>query len=156
MADLTTAIPMLRDSAVAVLRIHTKRPEITKKGKTRPAEFQLSGSAFYRNKENSLDGLWQFLDNEGIEPLFYKEERHDDGTEANEDADNNKQAATDFENEVHPEDEEGKTINHDAIKEVILLKYMMWMMIEYMFIKLGLFIGITLVMYHPFRRLVVH
>lgn len=79
--------------------------------------WRISGSAFYRNKENSLDGLWQFLDNEGIEPLFYQEERHDDGTEANEDAENiNKQAATDFENEVHPEDEAGRTINYDAIK----------------------------------------
>jgi hypothetical protein len=47
MVELTIAIPLLRDSAVAVLRIHTKRPEITKKGKTRPAEFQLSfGSGF--------------------------------------------------------------------------------------------------------------
>ena len=47
MAELTTAIPILRDSTVAVLRIHTKRPEMTRKGKTRPAEFQLSfGSGF--------------------------------------------------------------------------------------------------------------
>lgn len=47
MAELTIAIPMLRDSAVAVLRIHTKRPEMIKKGKTRPAEFKLNfGSGF--------------------------------------------------------------------------------------------------------------
>lgn len=47
MADLTTAIPILRESAVAILRIHTKTPERTRKGKTRPAEFGLSfGSGF--------------------------------------------------------------------------------------------------------------
>lgn len=85
--------------------------------------WRISGSAFYRNKGNSLDGLWQFLNNEGIEPLFYKEERQDDGTQANEDVENNnKQAATDLESEVHLGDKKGRTIKHDAIKSGDIVK----------------------------------
>ena len=48
MADLNTAIPTVRDSVAAVLRIRMTRPEMVKKGKVRPAQFQasLGGSAF--------------------------------------------------------------------------------------------------------------
>ena len=47
MTELLEAIPAVRDSVVAVLRIHMVRPETTKKGKTRPAQFNCSfGSAF--------------------------------------------------------------------------------------------------------------
>jgi hypothetical protein len=47
-ADLKAAIPTLRDSVVAVLRIRMTCPETVKKGKVRPAQFQasLGGSAF--------------------------------------------------------------------------------------------------------------
>ena len=80
--------------------------------------WRISGSAFYRNKENSLDSLWQFLDNESIEPVFFKEERHDyGGSEANKDEENNnKQSTNDFENKIHPEDVKGGTTDYDAIK----------------------------------------
>ena len=48
MADLKAAIPTLRDSVAAVLRIRMNRPKTVKKGKVRPAQFQasLGGSAF--------------------------------------------------------------------------------------------------------------
>jgi hypothetical protein len=48
MAELATAIPIVRDSVAAVLRIRMTRPETVKKGKVRPAQFQasLGGSAF--------------------------------------------------------------------------------------------------------------
>ena len=48
MAELTTAIPIVRESIAAVLRIRMTRPETVKKGKVRPAQFQasLGGSAF--------------------------------------------------------------------------------------------------------------
>jgi hypothetical protein len=48
MADLATAIPIVRDSVAGVLRIRMSRPETVKKGKVRPAQFQasLGGSAF--------------------------------------------------------------------------------------------------------------
>lgn len=48
MADLQTAIPILRDSVAAVLRIRMTRPATAKKGKVRPAQFgaSLGGSAF--------------------------------------------------------------------------------------------------------------
>jgi hypothetical protein len=48
MPALTTAIPIIRESTVAILRIHLDRPEKAKKGKVRPARFtaSLSGSAF--------------------------------------------------------------------------------------------------------------
>jgi hypothetical protein len=48
MADLTTAIPIIRESVAAILRIHQRRPEtIKKRGKVKPAQFQASfGSAF--------------------------------------------------------------------------------------------------------------
>lgn len=42
MIELTSAIPALRNSAVAVLRIHRKRLPVTGRGKPRPAEFELS------------------------------------------------------------------------------------------------------------------
>ena len=85
--------------------------------------WRISGSAFYRNKENSLDGLWQFLDNEGIEPLIYQEKRRDNGTEANEEAENNnKPADTDIESEVHLGDKKDRTIKHDAIKSGDIVK----------------------------------
>ena len=48
MADLKAAMPTLRDSVTAVLRIRMTRPETVKKGKVRPPQFQasLGGSAF--------------------------------------------------------------------------------------------------------------
>lgn len=48
MADLSTVIPLVRESVAAVLRLHTVRPETVKKGKVRPARFgaTLAGSAF--------------------------------------------------------------------------------------------------------------
>lgn len=47
MADLTTAIPIIRESVAAILRIHRMRPETIKKGKVKPGKFQASfGSAF--------------------------------------------------------------------------------------------------------------
>lgn len=33
--------------------------------------WRISGSAFYRNKEKSLESLWQFLETEGIEPILF-------------------------------------------------------------------------------------
>ena len=33
--------------------------------------WRISGSAFYRDKENSLESLWQFLEVEGIEPILF-------------------------------------------------------------------------------------
>ena len=48
MADLVTAIPIVRQSVAAILRVRMIRPETIKKGKIRPAQFQavLGGSAF--------------------------------------------------------------------------------------------------------------
>jgi len=48
MPDLRTAIPLVRESAAAILRVRMVRPETVKKGKVRPAQFQatLAGSAF--------------------------------------------------------------------------------------------------------------
>ena len=48
MADLTTAISIVRESVAAILRIRRTRPETVEKGKIRPAQFQasLGGSAF--------------------------------------------------------------------------------------------------------------
>lgn len=47
MANYLEAIPSVRDSVVAILRIHLARPETTKKGKTRPARVNCSfGSGF--------------------------------------------------------------------------------------------------------------
>lgn len=47
MTNLITTIPLLRNSAVAVLRIHILQHERIKNGKTRPAKFQLNfGSGF--------------------------------------------------------------------------------------------------------------
>jgi len=48
MADLTTAIPSVRESTAAILRIRPVRAEKVKKGKVRPAQFQAGvvGSAF--------------------------------------------------------------------------------------------------------------
>ncbi len=48
MAGPATAIPIVRDSVAAVLRIRMTHPETVKKGKVRPAQFQasLGGSAF--------------------------------------------------------------------------------------------------------------
>jgi len=48
LADLQTAIPILRDSVAAVLRIRMTRPATVKKGKVRPAKYgaALGGSAF--------------------------------------------------------------------------------------------------------------
>lgn len=48
MADLATAIPVVRQSVAAILRIRMTRPETVKKGKVRPAQFRadLGGSAF--------------------------------------------------------------------------------------------------------------
>jgi hypothetical protein len=47
MADLTVAIPKLRESLAAILRLRLTRPESVKKGKVRPAQFECGwGSAF--------------------------------------------------------------------------------------------------------------
>lgn len=47
MPDLATAIPLVRRSTVAILRIQLERPQSVKKGKVRPAKFRVSfGSAF--------------------------------------------------------------------------------------------------------------
>lgn len=47
MTDMMTAIPIVRESVAAILRIHMTRPETVKKGKKRPAQFSCSfGSAF--------------------------------------------------------------------------------------------------------------
>jgi hypothetical protein len=48
MANLTTVIPVVRESVAAILRIHRLKPETVKKGKVRPAKFRvgLAGSAF--------------------------------------------------------------------------------------------------------------
>jgi len=48
MPDLATAIPVVRDSVAAILRVRMTRPETVKKGKVTPAQFQasLGGSAF--------------------------------------------------------------------------------------------------------------
>jgi len=46
-SELLEAIPKVRDSVVAVLRVHLEHPERTKKGKTRPAQVNWSfGSGF--------------------------------------------------------------------------------------------------------------
>jgi len=48
MPDPVTAIPVLRQSVAAILRVRMVRPKTVKKGKVRPAQFQaaLRGSAF--------------------------------------------------------------------------------------------------------------
>jgi hypothetical protein len=48
MSELLTAIPSVRECVVAVLRVHLVRPETMKKGKIRPAQFNvgLCGSGF--------------------------------------------------------------------------------------------------------------
>ena len=48
MSELLTAIPTIRESVAAIMRIRLVKPETIKKGKTRPAKFNvaLSGSAF--------------------------------------------------------------------------------------------------------------
>ena len=48
MPDLSTAIPIVRESVAAILRLHLVQSQTVKKGKVRPAKFQasLSGSAF--------------------------------------------------------------------------------------------------------------
>ncbi len=48
MSDLITAIPIIRESVAAILRLHVIKPEKVKKGKVRPAQIggALVGSAF--------------------------------------------------------------------------------------------------------------
>jgi hypothetical protein len=48
MSDLITAIPRLRESVVALLRIRPARPATVKKGKAKPAQFQavIGGTGF--------------------------------------------------------------------------------------------------------------
>jgi hypothetical protein len=48
MTDASRAIPAVRESVAAILRIRMTRPETVKKGRVRPAQFQaaLGGSAF--------------------------------------------------------------------------------------------------------------
>jgi len=48
MPDLVTAIPVVRQSVAAILRVRMSRAETVKKGKVRPAQFQVAfmGSAF--------------------------------------------------------------------------------------------------------------
>jgi very-short-patch-repair endonuclease len=35
--------------------------------------WRISGSAFYRDKEGAMDGLWKFLENEGIRPQQFSD-----------------------------------------------------------------------------------
>ena len=48
MSDTTTAIPIVRESVAAILRLHLVKPEMVKNGKVRPAQIRaaLAGSAF--------------------------------------------------------------------------------------------------------------
>jgi hypothetical protein len=47
MADLKVAIPKLRESVAAILRLRMTKPEAARKGKPRPAQFECGwGSAF--------------------------------------------------------------------------------------------------------------
>ncbi|TAN43996.1 MAG: hypothetical protein EPN22_08435 [Nitrospirae bacterium] len=40
--------------------------------------WRISGSTFYRNKDKALEGLWQVLDAEGIEPLLFTQQSKND------------------------------------------------------------------------------
>jgi S1-C subfamily serine protease len=48
MPDLSAVIAQVRESVVAILRIHLERPQNVKRGKVRPAKYQvsISGSGF--------------------------------------------------------------------------------------------------------------
>jgi very-short-patch-repair endonuclease len=60
--------------------------------------WRISGSAFYRNKENSLESLWQFLEAEGIEPILFTKESKIEIS-----------STTDFKNELCKEDKNKKS-----------------------------------------------
>lgn len=55
--------------------------------------WRISGSAFYRNKEQSLESLWQFLESEGIEPILFTRQ-----------SESNIYSTTDFKSESIKED----------------------------------------------------
>ena len=66
MSDLLDAIPIVRESVVAVLRIHMVDLERMKKGKLRPARFNLApcGSAFCISANRYLITAHHVLNNE--------------------------------------------------------------------------------------------
>lgn len=65
--------------------------------------WRISGSTFYRNKEKSLESLWQFLEEEGIEPLLLTKQS------------NNNASSADFKNESYQED--AKKRDHDETEK---------------------------------------
>ena len=68
--------------------------------------WRISGSAFYRDKEKSLESLWQFLEAEGIEPiLFTRQSEHKTSF------------TTDFKNESPQEDVDNKSNNETEKKD---------------------------------------
>jgi very-short-patch-repair endonuclease len=68
--------------------------------------WRISGSAFYRDKENSLESLWQFLEAEGVEPILFTKESKID-----------KSSTTDFENESCKEDKNKKSSKETEKKD---------------------------------------
>lgn len=66
MPDLETAIPVIRQSILAILRVRMGRPETVKKGKVRPARFEVAftGSAFCVGTDRYLVTAFHVL-NEG-------------------------------------------------------------------------------------------
>ncbi|MDP2754463.1 MAG: AAA domain-containing protein, partial [Nitrospirota bacterium] len=55
--------------------------------------WRISGSAFYRNKETSLESLWQFLEAEGIEPILFTKQ-----------SESKSSSTADFKNDLSKED----------------------------------------------------
>jgi very-short-patch-repair endonuclease len=68
--------------------------------------WRVSGSTFYRNKEKSLESLWQFLDAEGIEPILFTRQS-ETKTSSN----------TDFKNESFKEDIDRKSSDETEKKD---------------------------------------
>ncbi|MFH1703082.1 MAG: AAA domain-containing protein [Nitrospirota bacterium] len=68
--------------------------------------WRVSGSTFYRNKEKSLESLWQFLDAEGIEPILFTRQS-ETKTSSN----------TDFKNESSKEDIDRKSSDETEKKD---------------------------------------
>jgi very-short-patch-repair endonuclease len=68
--------------------------------------WRISGSAFYRDKEKSLESLWQFLESEGIEPILFTTQSK-----------NEISSATDFKNESGKEDINKKSNNKTEKKD---------------------------------------
>jgi hypothetical protein len=70
MANLTTLIPAVQESVVALLRIHLERPQKVKKEKVRPARFQCSwGSGFCVVADKYLITAFHLLNGgNGVQP----------------------------------------------------------------------------------------